>query len=61
MGVVAITTLAVVVHEVPQEVADYAVLRAAHIGKRRARLLGARCAATRSCACIADKAAISAG
>lgn len=33
-----ITTLAVLVHEVPQEVADYAVLRNADLGKRRALL-----------------------
>jgi len=37
-----ITTLAVIVHEVPQEVADYAVLRGAGVGKRRA-LLGLVC------------------
>jgi zinc and cadmium transporter len=33
-----ITTLAVIVHEVPQEVADYAVLRGANVSKRRALL-----------------------
>ena len=31
-----VTALAVVVHEVPEEVADYAVLRASRIGKRKA-------------------------
>lgn len=31
-----VTALAVIVHEVPEEVADYAVLRASGIGKRRA-------------------------
>jgi zinc and cadmium transporter len=30
-----VTSLAVLVHEVPQEVADYAILRAAKLGKRR--------------------------
>lgn len=34
LGVV--TSLAVIVHEVPEELADYAVLRAAKLGKRRA-------------------------
>lgn len=33
-----ITSLAVIVHEVPEEVADYAVLRAMHVRKRRALL-----------------------
>lgn len=33
-----VTTIAVLVHEVPQEVADYAILRAAHLGKRRSLL-----------------------
>lgn len=33
-----ITSLAVIVHEVPAEVADYAVLRAMHVRKRRALL-----------------------
>jgi zinc and cadmium transporter len=33
-----VTAAAVIVHEVPQEVADYAVLRAAKMGKRRALL-----------------------
>jgi zinc and cadmium transporter len=33
VGIVA--SLAVIVHEVPKETADYAVLRAAHVGKRR--------------------------
>jgi len=31
-----ITSLAVIVHEVPEELADYAVLRESHMGKRRA-------------------------
>ena len=31
-----ITALAVIVHEVPEEIADYAVLRASRISKRRA-------------------------
>lgn len=31
-----VTSVAVIVHEVPQEVADYTVLRAAKLGKRRA-------------------------
>lgn len=31
-----ITALAVIVHEVPEEIADYAVLRASRIGKRKA-------------------------
>jgi len=31
-----VTSLAVIVHEVPEELADYAVLRAARIGKRNA-------------------------
>ena len=34
----AITSLAVIVHELPEEIADYAVLRAAQIGKRRSLL-----------------------
>jgi zinc and cadmium transporter len=33
-----VTSLAVIVHEVPEELADYAVLRAARIGKRRSLL-----------------------
>ncbi len=33
-----ITSLAVIVHEVPEEVADYAVLRASNMSKRRALL-----------------------
>jgi zinc and cadmium transporter len=36
MRIGIITALAVIVHEVPEEVADYAVLRASKIGKRRA-------------------------
>src|SRR4051812_36174284 len=31
-----ITALAVIIHEVPEELADYAVLRSSHIAKRRA-------------------------
>jgi len=31
-----ITSLAVIVHEVPQEIADYAILRRENFGKRRA-------------------------
>lgn len=31
-----VTSLAVIIHETPEELADYAVLRAAHIGKRNA-------------------------
>jgi zinc and cadmium transporter len=33
-----VTSLAVIVHEVPEEIADYALLRASHVSKRRALL-----------------------